>query len=98
MGYGVLLVDADNAFNLLDRYLMLWNAHHRWKICSQFAFNRYWHHNISFVQDVPGKDCYIIKSKEGVAQGCVLGMFMYGIGLMPLCKKMRAAITQSLSL
>ena len=97
-GFGACLVDADNAFQRINRYLMLWSVFHRWNVGSRFAFNRYRHHNLIFVQDVPGTECHTIYSQEGVAQGCVLGMYLYGIGLMPLCELMRASITLNTSL
>ena len=97
-GFGACLIDADNAFQRINRYLMLWNMFHRWHIVSRLAFNRYRHHNLVFVQDEPGKGCHVITSREGVAQGCVLGMFLYGIGLMPLCERLRTSITLSTSL
>ena len=40
-GYGAALFDARNAFNELNRYLMLWNVAHLWNRGSRFAFNRY---------------------------------------------------------
>ena len=95
-GYGTLLIDARNAFNEINRYLMLWTAHHRWNRGSRFAFNRYRHHNIVYVRSHPGHPPHIILSKEGVAQGCVFGMFLYGIGLLPLCEQMRAQVPESL--
>ncbi|KAL7523106.1 hypothetical protein ACHAXR_000028, partial [Thalassiosira sp. AJA248-18] len=53
-GHGATLVDAKNAFNEINRYLMLWNTHHRWNAGSRFAFNRYRHHNIVYVRSNPG--------------------------------------------
>jgi len=92
VGFGCLLVDARNAFNLIGRYLMLWTVFHRWQKGSRFAFNRYRHHNIVYVRRHPGQPAYEILSKEGVAQGCTFGMFCYGVGLMPLCEQMRAEV------
>ncbi|KAL7531966.1 hypothetical protein ACHAXR_006015, partial [Thalassiosira sp. AJA248-18] len=91
-GHGATLVDAKNAFNELNRYLMLWNTHHRWNAGSRFAFNRYRHHNIVYVRSNPGEPPIIITSQEGVAQGDVFGGFLYGIGLMPLAEQMREKI------
>ena len=47
---------------------------------------------------MPGTECHTIYSQEGVAQGCVLGMYLYGIGLMPLCEQMHASITLNMAL
>ncbi|KAL7538819.1 hypothetical protein ACHAWF_010087 [Thalassiosira exigua] len=81
-----MLADADNGFNRLNRYLMLWTAFFRWRKGSRFAFNqyRYRHHYIVVMVDEPGRPVLILHSKEGVTQGCCFGMFLYGIGLMPL--------------
>ncbi|KAL7526335.1 hypothetical protein ACHAWF_001729, partial [Thalassiosira exigua] len=88
-GFGVVLGDADNGFNRINRYLMLWTAFFRWRRGSRFAFNRYRHHNIVIVQDEAGLPPIVILSEEGVAQGCCFGMFLYGIGMMPLCEGAR---------
>ncbi len=95
-GFGSLLIDARNAFNEINRYLMLWTTFHRWNRGSRFAFNRYRHHNIVYVRSNPGHPPHIIHSREGVAQGCVFGMFLYGIGLLPLCEQMREEVPESL--
>ena len=95
-GFGAMLVDAANAFNVICRYLMLWNVKFRWHKGSRFAFNRYRHHNIVIIRRNPGQAPYKILSKEGVAQGCVLGMILYGIGLMPLAEQMKATIPEAL--
>ena len=48
------------------------------------------------MRDGPDKPPIILKSKEGVAQGCVLGMIIYGTGLMPLCEQMREEVPEVL--
>ena len=46
--------------------------------------NLYRHFARLVVRAEPGNRPEIILSREGVVQGCVLGMFLYGITLLPL--------------
>jgi len=59
-GFGTMLVDANNSFNKLSRYVMLWHCRHAWPHASHFAFNRYRHFNIVIFQNGPGEDPCII--------------------------------------
>ena len=76
---GVIQVDASNAFNSLNRNLMLHNAK---IVCPQFAtyiYNSYCIPARLFI--VGGEE---IKSREGTTQGCPAAMAAYGVGLTPL--------------
>lgn len=95
-GLGTMLVDAHTAFNEINRYLMLWTVHHRWYQGSCFAFNRYRHQNIVYVRKRPGNAPYVIKSEEGVAQGCTFGMMCYGVAIMPMLEQMHLKVTSNL--
>ena len=95
-GFGSALFDARNGFNEINRYLMLWNVAHRWNRGSRFAFNRYRHWVRCLVRSEPGEPALVIHSKEGITQGDCLAMSLYGVALMPLASKMRAAIPEAL--
>eukprot|EP00957_Ditylum_brightwellii_P140455 10701302-Ditylum_brightwellii.AAC.1 len=59
--WDILLVDAKNAFNQINRQVMLWEVQHLWAAGSRFAFNTY-HHWRKLV--LRGQD-ELILSKEG---------------------------------
>jgi hypothetical protein len=75
---GVLLIDASNAFNSLNRQATLMNVQ---KLCPVFAaalVNTYRLEPSLFI------DGEIILSREGTTQGDPLAMAMYAIGILPL--------------
>ena len=72
-GYDTDLFDADNAFNRLNRYMMLWQVVMLWPKAWRFVFNRYRHWNLVFLRDDPGKPAVVLLSKEGTLQGDVFG-------------------------
>ena len=79
-GWGLLLVDAKNAFNAVNREAALWNARVQWPRASRFLFNTYRGYSILVVQ---GTSEYIF-SKEGVTQGDPLSMLLYAVAVLPL--------------
>ena len=79
----MVLVDAINGFNELNRTAMLWAVRHRWASGARFAFNCYRHHAQLVLRRRQG-DSMILLSQEGVTQGDPLSMILYGIGLLPL--------------
>ena len=84
-GWGVLLVDASNAFNSLNRNALFWNVRVLWPRCSRFFFNTYrgWAPLI-----VRGTDEFLF-SREGVTQGDPLSMFLYAVGTLPLIQSLK---------
>ena len=84
-GCGMLLMDASNAFNSLNRETALWNARILWPSCSRFLFNTYRGFASLFVA---GAD-EVIYSREGTIQGNPLAIFFYGVSLLPLIRKLK---------
>jgi hypothetical protein len=87
--WGFLLVDAKNAFNELNRIVMLWTIRHEWPSCAKFAFNCYRHFVVLVIRSQDGKSTAFIFSKEGVTQGDALAMAAYGVGLLPLIRRLK---------
>jgi hypothetical protein len=47
--FGTLLIDAENAFNEVNRCLMLWNIRHLWPSASRYMFKMYSHQSTLLV-------------------------------------------------
>ena len=88
-GWGLLLVDAANAFNSLSRSAALWNSRILWTSCSRFLFNSYQGFAVLIIR---GTDEFIY-SREGLTQGDHLGMIFYAVCLLPLTRKLKDGST-----
>ena len=64
-GWCVLLIDASNAFNSINRRPVIWNSHVLWPNCSLFLFNCY----RGWAPLVITDSAELLYSKEGVTQG-----------------------------
>ena len=84
-GWGVLLVDALNAFNSLNCSALLWNAHVLWPRCSRFLVNTYRGWAVLYVRGL----AEFLYSREGVTQGDPLSMFLYAIVVFPLIQMLK---------
>ncbi len=88
---GITLGDAENGFNMLNRYAMHWNVRHRWSEGSRFAFNCYHHFLILVVRNHDGHTASFLDGQEGVSQGDPLSMLLYGVALLPLVERVNEA-------
>ena len=86
--HGFLLVDARNAFNEMSRAAMLWTVRHEWPSGARFVFNCYKRWAILGIRGQNGS-FLVLHSKEGVTQGDPLAMFAYGIGVLPLIRRLK---------
>ena len=78
--YGMLIMDARNAFNSINRISLLWNIRILWPRASRFIFNTYRGRSPLIL-----KGCNeILQSSEGIVQGDPLSMFMYAVATLPL--------------
>ena len=84
-GCGMLLMDASNAFNSLNRETALWNARILWPSCSRFLFKTYRGFASLFVA---GAD-EVIYSREVTTQGDPLALFFYGVSFFPPIRKLK---------
>ena len=63
---------------------MLWTVRHRWTSASRFVFNVHCHDIICIVRTLPGQEAKALLWREGITQGGVMGLTIYGILTMPL--------------
>ena len=84
----VLLIDASNAFNALNRTVALHNIRVLCPIIAGYAINTYRQPARLFI--VGGKE---IASAEGTTQGDPLAMAFYAISTLPLITSLQAAST-----
>ena len=81
----VLLVDASNAFNSMNRQVMIHNTFILCPTIAVFTSNCYQQNIRLFIMG--GKE---LKSNEGTTQGDPIAMAIYGINLTPLMSSLRA--------
>jgi hypothetical protein len=88
---GILLIDADNAFNRVNRAAALWNVQFSCPAMKHVLINFYRSRTRIFMN---GDGSFELFSEEGTTQGCPLAMAMYAIAccpllnrLLPLCKQ-----------
>ena len=87
--WGMIMVDADNAFNRINRIHAVWQARCYWPKAAQFVYNVY-KEDAELV--TPGSKESMF-SREGVTQGDPLSMLLYGLATMPLIQKLESPNT-----
>ena len=83
----VLLVDATNAFNCLNRSAAIHNIRQLCPPLHQYLENTYRAAPDLVINNSEGEDVYL-KSSEGATQGDVAAMQMYGISIRPLIDRL----------
>ena len=78
----MLLVDAHNALNEVNRTAMLKHVRNIWPVGAQFSFNAYHHWKLLALQ---GSETTLL-SKEGVTQGNPLAMIIFEPDVLPATK------------
>ena len=82
---GVLQIDASNAFNSLNRNVMLHNVKIICPVIANYVNNTYALSARLFI--LGGKE---ILSREGTTQGDPVAMAIYALGILPLLSKIKA--------
>lgn len=83
--WGMLLVDANNAFNAVNRQLALWQARIYSPHCARFLYNTYNGHAELLFHDSDTR----LYSREGVTQGDPLAMLLYAVATLPIINKLK---------
>ena len=89
---GVLLVDADNAFNRLNRKVAINNIKNLCPAFHRYLDNTYKYPSKLHMKDDQNKIYRHILSKEGSTQGDVAAMAMYALGTRPLLDELKKSI------
>ena len=85
---GILLIDATNAFNSLNRAVALYNIQHLYPSFSTILINTYQNPACLYV------DGDVLYLEEGTTQGEPLAMPFYALATIPLIRKLSAHVTQ----
>ena len=86
---GIILVDASNAFNSMNRQTALHNIQYICPPQATVLISTYWNPSELFIAGG-----YEIFWKEGTTQGDNLAMLFYGLGTKPLLDKLSQEVSQ----
>ena len=87
---GILLIDADNAFNRVNRATVLWNVQFTCPAMKHILINVYRSATRIFMKG-DKQERFELLSSEGTTQGCPLAMAMYALAVA----LMRQGVTNS---
>ena len=87
----ILPINADNAFNRINRKVALWNIQHTCPALKHIIINFYRSSSQIYVNS---EGFFSLLSQEGLTQGCSLAMAMYALGLAPMVKKLQPTCKQ----
>ena len=87
-----MLIDADNAFNRVNRAVALWNIQYTCPAMKFVLINAYRTPTRIFMTDDKGS--FELSSQEGTTQGCPLAMAMYAMALVPLLRFLHPLCSQ----
>ena len=85
---GFLLVDANNAFNKINKIRILWTVRHLWLPGDRSIFNQCCHHTSLVLRRGDGM-ANILYSRAGMIQGDPFSMVSCGIGNLLLIKRLK---------
>ena len=90
----VLMVDASNAFNTINRRATIQNIKVKCPILAKYVENTYKEPAHLYISDSKTNRREVIKSEEGTTQGDPIAMAMYALGLSKLQGEIRHAVTE----
>ena len=82
--WGLLLIDATNAFNSINQKALLWNIRYLWPTASRYVLNTY----RGWSSLVLGDSSFLF-SIERVAQGDSIAMLLYAVATLPLIRLLK---------
>ena len=88
---GILLIDADNGFNRVNRQAALWNVQYTCPPLKHMLANFYRSPTRILMNN---EGSFELLSREGTTQGCPLAMAMYALALIPLTRQLQSSCKQ----
>jgi hypothetical protein len=90
--WGFLLIDAKNAFNEMDRTVMMWNVRNEWLSGARFVSNNYKHWAALEIRTNDDKG-ETLHNNQGMTPGDPMASSDYAVWLFPLIRKIKKEFT-----